>query len=137
MQELRIDTARFLRQDSAVYIPTQQERYRKVASITLFLCVIIPCGVVYWLAGVQDFVMCCAAFLWPIAWPLDKLGFNGTAALSISAFVQACAFWYVLRSKRLSPKAKLTIAVTWGMAFALLLKILIAFELWRQVTGQL
>ncbi len=119
-----------------VYIPTQQERYSKVASITLFLCVIIPSGIVYWLAGVQDFVMCSAAFLWPLAWPLDMLGFNSTAALSISAFVQACVFWYVIRTRRLSPKARLTIAVTWGMLFALLLRLLIAFEIWRQVTGK-
>ncbi len=119
-----------------MYIPTQQERYSKVASITLFLCVIIPSGVVYWLAGVQDFVMCCAAFLWPIAWPLDRMGFNGTAALSLSALAQACVFWYIIRTKRLSPKAKLTIAVTWGMAFALLLRLLVAFELWLLVTGR-
>ncbi len=119
-----------------VYIPTQQERYSKVASITLFLCVIIPSGIVYWLAGVQDFVMCSAAFLWPLAYPLEALGFNGTAALSVSAFVQACAFWWVIRTQKLSPKAKLTIAVTWGMLFALLLRLLVAFELWRQVSGQ-
>ncbi len=136
MIQLRIDTAAFLRQDSAVYIPTQQERYSKVASITLFLCVIIPSGIVYWLAGVQDVVSCCAAFLWPLATPLDWLGFNATAAMSVSAFVQACAFWWLIRTRRLSPKARLTIAVTWGMLFALLLKVLIAFTVYRQVTGQ-
>ncbi len=119
-----------------MYIPTQQERYSKVASFTLFLCVIIPSGVVYWLSGVQDLVMCAAAFLWPIAWPLDQLGFNSTAALCLSALAQAIAFWAVVRAPRLSPKARLTIAVTWGMAFALLLRLLIAFEIWRQVTGQ-
>ncbi len=131
-----IDSSAHLRHDSAVYIPTQQERYSKVASITLFLCVIIPSGIVYWLVGVKDLVMCSAAFLWPLAWPLDQLGFNATAALSISAFAQACAFWYLIRTQRLSPKAKLTIAVTWGMFFALLLRLLVAFELWRQVTGR-
>ncbi len=136
MMQSCIDTDTLLRHDAPVYIPTQQERYSKVASITLFLCVIIPSGIVYWLAGVQDFVMCCAAFLWPIAYPLDKLGFNSTAALSLSAFAQACAFWWLIRTQRISPKAKLTIAVTWGMLFALLLKIIVAFEVYRQVTGK-
>ncbi len=119
-----------------VYIPTQQERYSKVAAITLFLCVIIPSGIVYWLSGVQDFVMCLAAFLWPLAYPLDLMGFNSSAALCLSAFVQAGAFWGLIRTRRLSPKAKLTIAVTWGMGFALLLKLFVAFALYRQVTGQ-
>ncbi len=119
-----------------MYIPTQQERYRKVASITLFLCVIIPSGVVYWLAGSNDFLACCTAFLRTLSYPLDLIGFNATAALGLSAFVQGCAFWYLVRSKRLSPKVKLTIAVTWGMLFALLLKLWIGFYLWRQVMGQ-
>ncbi len=136
MIQLRIDAALPLGQNSTVFIPTQQERYSKVASVTLFLCVIIPSGVVYWLSGVQDFVMCCAAFLWALAYPLDLMGFNSTAALCISALVQSCGFWYLIRTRRLSPRAKLTIAVTWGMAFALLLKLLIAFALYRQVTGQ-
>ncbi len=119
-----------------VYIPTQQERYSKVAAITLFLCVIIPSGIVYWLSGVQDFVMCLAAFLWALAYPLDLMGFNSSAAFCLSAFVQAGAFWGLIRARRLSPKAKLTIAVTWGMGFALLLKLFVAFALYRQVTGQ-
>ncbi len=120
----------------AVYIPTQQERYSKVASITLFLCVIIPSGIVYWLAGVKDFVLCCVAFLWPLAYPLDLLGFNSTAALCISALVQGIAFWGVLRTRALSPKARLTICVTWGMLFALLLRLFVAYALYRQVTGR-
>ncbi len=120
----------------AVYIPTQQERYRKVASITLFLCVIIPSGIVYWLAGVQDFMQCAIGFLLPIAYPLDLIGFNHSAALALSAFVQGCAFWYLVRTRRLTAKSKLTIAVTWGMLFALLLKLFIGFHLWRQVMGQ-
>ncbi len=122
-----------------VYIPTQQERYRKVATITLFLCVIIPCAVVYWLAtddGDVDIFACLAAFLWPIAKPLDYVGFNLPAAMGISAFLQACAFFWLVRARRLSPKARLTIAVTWGMFSALLLKLIIAFDVWRQVTGR-
>ncbi len=119
-----------------VYIPTQQERYSKVATFTLFLCVIIPSGIVYWLSGVQDLLMCCTAFLWPIAWPLDALGFNPTAALCLSAFVQGGAFWGLVRSRKLSPRARLTIAVTWGMFFALLLRLLVVYVLWRQVTGR-
>ncbi len=137
MHQLRIDSSDVLRQDSAVYIPTQQERYSKVASITLFLCVIIPSGVVYWLAGGTDLMECSTAFLRTISYPLDLIGFNAAAALCLSAFAQGCAFWWLIRSKRLSPKAKLTIAVTWGMLFALLLKLWIAYYLWRQVTGHL
>ncbi len=119
-----------------MYIPTQQERYSKVASITLFLCVIIPSGVVWFLGGGRDLLECCTAFLYTISYPLDLMGFNATAALGLSAFVQAGAFWGLVRSRRISPKVKLTIAVTWGMLFALLLKLWIGFYLWRQVVGQ-
>ncbi len=119
-----------------VYIPTQQERYRKVASITLFLCVIIPSGIVYWLAGMKNLMDCAVAFLLPIAYPLDLVGFNHVAALSLSAFVQACTYFWLVRTRKLSPKAKLTFAVTWGMLFALLLQLFIGFYLWRPVQGQ-
>ncbi len=122
-----------------MYIPTQQERYRKVASITLFLCVIIPSAVVYWLAtddGDVDIFACLFAFIWPIAKPLDYLGFNISAAMGISAFVQACAFFWLVRVQKLTPKVRLTIAVTWGMFFALLLKLFFAFDLRRQVSGK-
>lgn len=119
-----------------MYIPTQEERYGKVAKITLLLCLILPSGVVAWLAEAGDLLSCSMAFLHPVAWLADSLGFNAEAALCVSATVHAVFFWYVAVTKRLSPKHKLTIAVTWGMLTALLLRLLIAFTLWRQVTGR-
>lgn len=117
-------------------IPTQQERYSKVARITLLLCVILPSAVVAWLAEVEDALSCLFGFLWPIALPLTYLGFTKLAAVCLSALVQALAFVWLTRSRRLTARGKLTLAVTWGMGFALALRVLIAFELWRSVTGQ-
>ncbi len=127
-----------LRHDGCVYIPTQQERYSKVANFTLFLCVIIPSAVVYGLCmdGALNLFACLYAVLWPIAWPLERMGFNMTAAVGTSAFVQACAFFALLRARRLTPKTRLTIAVTWGMSFALALRVIVAFDVWLQVTGR-
>ncbi|MBQ4613829.1 MAG: hypothetical protein IJB31_02755 [Akkermansia sp.] len=119
-----------------MYIPTQKERYSKVAQITLLLCVMIPSGVVAWLGGMEDLLSCCVAFLWPLAQPLVYMGFAKAAALCLSALVQAVAFFWMARTQKLTARGKLTLAVTWGMSFALVLRILIAFELWRSVTGQ-
>ncbi|MBR4107567.1 MAG: hypothetical protein IKK45_02635 [Akkermansia sp.] len=116
-----------------MYIPTQEERYSKVARLTLLLCVIIPSGIVAWLADVGDLLSCLCAFLWPIALPLDYAGFNQVAALCISALVQGIAFFALAATHRLSAKTKLTIAITWGMLFALLLRILIAYAVWQSV----
>lgn len=118
-----------------MYIPTQKERYSKVAQITLLLCVMIPSGVVAWLGGVEDVLSCCIAFLWAVAQPLVYMGFAKPAALCLSALVQAVTFFWMARTPRLTARGKLTIAVTWGMAFALILRILIAFELWRSIAG--
>lgn len=84
----------------------------------------------------EDLLSCCMAFLWPVAQPLVYMGFAKPAALCLSALVQAVAFFWMARSHRLTARGKLTIAVTWGMAFALILRVLIAFELWRSITGQ-
>ncbi len=119
-----------------MYIPTQKERYSKVAQITLLLCVMIPSGIVAWLGGIEDLLECCMAFLWALAQPLVYIGFAKPAAVCISALIQAIAFFWVARSRRLTARGKLTIAVTWGMSFALILRLLIAFELWRSVTGK-
>lgn len=121
---------------AAMYIPTQEERYRKVATLTLLLCLLIPSAVVAWLADAGDVLTCGAAFLQPLALLFDALGFNAAAALCFSATVQALIFWRLAVTKRLTPKQRLTIAVTWGMLTALLLRLLLAFMLWRQVTGQ-
>lgn len=118
-----------------MYIPTQEERYSKVARITLLLCVLLPSAVVMWLAELTDLVSCSYAFLLPVAMPLDWLGFNKAAALCISALMQGIVFFWLAASKKLSAKTKTTIAVTWGMSFALILKILIAFSVYRAVKG--
>ena len=116
-----------------MYIPTQEERYSKVARLTLLLCVIIPSAIVTWLADVGDLLSCLCGFLWPVALPLDYAGFNRVAALCLSALVQGIAFFSLAASRKLSAKTKLTIAITWGMLFALLLRILIAFTVWQSV----
>lgn len=119
-----------------MYIPTQEERYRKVATATLALCLILPSAIVAWLADVGDLLSCAAAFLQPLGLLFDTMGFNAAAALCFSATVQALLFWRLAVTRRLSPKQKLTLAVTWGMLTALALRVLVAFMLWRQVTGR-
>lgn len=107
-----------------MYIPTQEERYSKAARLTLLLCIIIPSGVVVWLAG-GNLSDCTAAFLLPVSLLLDKAGFNATAAACISALIQFIFFLWLTRSRRLTPKNRLTIAITWGMLFALIVRIAI------------
>ncbi len=118
-----------------MYIPTQEERYSKVARVTLVLCVVVPSAVVMWLAEIADLATCTYAFLLPVAMPLDWMGFNKVAALCISALIQGIIFFWLAASKRMKAKTKTTIAVTWGMSFALMLKILIAFSVYRAVRG--
>lgn len=120
-----------------MYIPTQEERYSKVATLTLLLCLMVPSAVVAWLAGSCDLLGCITAFLQPLALLFDSIGFNATAAVCFSALFHAMAFWCLATAKRrTTPKIRLTIAVTWGMATALLLRVLLAFMLWRQLTGR-
>lgn len=116
-----------------MYIPTQEERYSKVARLTLLLCVIIPPAVVMWLSELTDLLSCTYAFLLPLAIPLDWVGFNKVAALCISALLQGIVFFWLTASRKLTPKTKTTIAVTWGMSFALLLRIMIAFAVYQAV----
>ncbi len=118
-----------------MYIPTQEERYSKVATFTLFLCIMLPSAVVMWLAEIATLLDCTYAFLLPLAMPLDWLGFNKMAAICISALVQGILFFWLAKTKKLSPKARTTIAVTWGMGFALILRVLIAFSIYRAVRG--
>ena len=119
-----------------MYIPTQEERYSKVAKVTLLLCIIIPSAIVAYLGDMGDALDCACGFLQPLAWVFDLLGFNAAAALCCSATVQAVCYGYLAVTRRLSPKGKLTWAVCWGMLTALALRLLIAFTLWRQVTGR-
>lgn len=120
---------------NAMYIPTQEERYSKVARLTLLLCVLLPSAVVMWLAEIADILTCTYAFLLPLAMPLDWVGFNKVAALCISALVQGIVFFWLAATKKLSAKAKTTIAVTWGMSFALILRVLIAFAVYQAARG--
>ena len=113
-----------------MYIPTQEERYSKVAKLTLFLCIMLPSAVVMWLTEIADLLTSTYAFLLPIAMPLDWVGFNKVAAICISALIQGIFFFWLAGSRKLSPKARTTIAVTWGMSFALILRILIAFSVY-------
>ena len=118
-----------------MYIPTQEERYSKVARLTLLLCVIIPPAVVMWLAEIAGLMTCAYAFLLPVAMPLDWVGFNKVAAICISALIQGLIFFWLAITRKLSAKTKSTIAITWGMSFALILKLLIAFSVYRAVRG--
>ena len=116
-----------------MYIPTQEERYSKVARLTLFLCIMLPSAIVMWLAEIAELSNCLYAFLLPIAMPLDWAGFNKVAAICISALIQGILFFWLAKTKKLSAKAKTTIAVSWGMGFALILRILIAFAIYQAV----
>ena len=118
-----------------MYIPTQEERYSKVARLTLLLCVMVPSAVVMWLAEIADLMTCAYAFLLPVAMPLDWVGFNKVAAICISALIQGIVFFWLAITRKLSTKTKTTIAITWGMSFALILKLLIAFSVYRAVRG--
>lgn len=121
--------------NGVMYIPTQEERYSKVARLTLMLCVVVPSAVVMWLSEIAELTSCTYAFLLPVAMPLDMVGFNKVAAICLSALLQGILFFWLAGTKKLSAKAKTTIAVTWGMSFALILKVLIAFSVYRAVRG--
>lgn len=107
-----------------MYIPTQDERYSKAARLTLLLCIVAPSGFVAWMMGAHWY-NAAAAFLIPPMELLDSWGFNEMAAACISAIIQLAVFVWLNLSKRLSSKTKLTIAITWGMLFALILRVLI------------
>lgn len=119
-----------------MYIPTQEERYSKVARITLFLCVIAPSAVVAWLGQVGDILACLMGFLWPIALPLNFIGCDIRLALCLSALLQALVFFWMVRTRLLTPRGKATLAITWGMLFALILRLMIAYQAWLQATAQ-
>lgn len=120
-----------------MYIPSQEERYAKVAKVTLLLCVLLPPAVVAYLGDMGDVLDCAAGFLQPLAWVLDKLGFNADAALCLSATVQAILYWALAANKRLAAKKKLTLAICWGTLTALALRLLIAFTVWQATIERL
>lgn len=118
-----------------MYIPTQKERYSKAAKITLLLCVMLPSSVVAWLLGIRQAALLMFAFLLPVSMPLDWLGFNKTAALIIAALLEGLAYVALILIPKLSPKTRLTIAITWGMFFAFLLKLFNGYDIWRHIVG--
>lgn len=118
-----------------MYIPTQQERYSKVARITLFLCVIAPSAVVAWYGQAGDILACIFAFLIPIALPLNYFWCSPLLAYCLSALLQALVFFFMVRSRTLTAKGKVTLAITWGMLFALILRLMIAYDAWVAATA--
>lgn len=119
-----------------MYIPTQEERYSKVARFTLLMCVVVPSGIVAWAYGnVDDLLACVFAFLEPPAVILRASGCSSGVAFVGSALLQAFLFFLMARSKKLTPKGKLTVSITWGMAFALILRVLIAWQFWQAAGG--
>lgn len=108
-----------------MYIPTQEERYSKAARLTLLLCIMVPSAVVTWLMG-APLSQAAAAFLLPLSVLIENMAdFNSMAAAGISAVVQFIIFLRLAYNRRLSAKKRLTIAITWGMLLALILRIII------------
>ncbi len=116
-----------------MFIPTQEIRYSEIARITLLLCVIIPSGIVAWLSGLHGILDCLLAFLWPIALIFIYLDVQPLLALCVSALLQALFFFRMSRSPTLTPRSKATLAITWGMLFALILRLALAFQAWQSV----
>ena len=113
-----------------VYIPPQELRYSKLARLTLFLCVMLPSAVVIWLGDDHNLWACAIGFLWPLALPLSFVNFPVAGALCCSALIQAAVFFLMVRSRKLTSRGKATFAITWGMLFAFLLRLAIAYQAW-------
>lgn len=111
-----------------MYIPTQEERYSKGAVLTLLLCVIIPPAVILYLKGIHDVLQLVGAFTLPFSALFQTFGLQPGGAVALSTAVQALGFFLLARRSRFSPKTKLTIAITWGMLTALLLKIILVYS---------
>lgn len=115
-----------------MYIPTQEERYSKVALFTLILCVMVPSAVVVALYSDMGIMTIIGACAWPLAYPIVAETGNMAAGMVFSTTLQLVAFVLLYRSK-LTPKRKTTIAIIWGMGFALLVRIILAYELKQAV----
>ncbi len=110
-----------------MYIPTQEERYSKGGVLTLLLCVIIPSAVILYLKNIHDALQLVGAFTLPPAFLFQAAGLQPAGAVALSTAAQALAFFLLARRSRLTPKTKLTIAITWGMFLALALKIILVY----------
>lgn len=119
-----------------MYIPTQQERYSKVAWYTLLLCLVLPSGLVAWAYGEIDSLLWCAcAFVLPMARALTATGASFGGAVMLSSVFYALFFFWLIKRCKWKPKTRLTLAVTWGMCNALVLRLMIAYLLWRSIVG--
>ena len=112
-----------------MYIPTQEERYSRVAWYTMLLCLVIPSGVVQWayLKGTDDLLECAMAFVQPLTHLLSAIGLHAGAAYIISALIHALAFFWLVKLCKWSAKKKLTVTVTWGMATAFIWRLMIFY----------
>lgn len=110
-----------------MYIPTQQERYSKVAWYTILMCLVIPAGVVQFAYDKQtnDLSVCATAFLQPLVYLFSALGMHTGFAYIFSAVVYAVLFFWLLRRCQWQAKKKLTFAVTLGMFSALVWRLII------------
>lgn len=116
-----------------MYIPTQEERYSKVAWYTLLMCLAVPSGVVAWAYGnFSDLLMCVFAFTLPLAHLLAWVGISFGFSVIMSSVLHAAAFYWVAKRCKWHPKKKLTLVVTWGMFTALILRMMIAYVVWRK-----
>jgi len=120
-----------------MYIPTQEERYSKVAWYTLLMCWVLPAGVVAWAYGdFSDLFWCIFAFTLPLAHLLSAMGVAFTASVIFSCILHATAFYWLAKRCKWAPKKKLTLVVTWGMFTALILRLMIAYMLWQSIVSQ-
>ncbi len=112
-----------------MYIPSQTERYSKVANYTLLLCLVIPSIVVDLVysdvMGIMDVLGAC---VWPIAWPLTFLTGSKGFSLFVGSVVLLAVFLWLRRSSK-PAKQRLTIAIVLGMLLALALRLIFVLEL--------
>ncbi|MBQ4635370.1 MAG: hypothetical protein IJB64_02930 [Akkermansia sp.] len=120
-----------------MYIPTQEERYSKVAWYTLLMCLVLPAGVVAWAYGdFSDLFWCIFAFTLPLAHLISAMGVAFTASVIFSCIIHAAAFYWLAKRCKWAPKKKLTLVITWGMFTALILRLMIAYMLWQSIVSQ-
>ncbi len=110
-----------------MYIPTQQERYSKVAWYTILMCLVIPTGVVQYAYDKQtdDLTVCATAFLQPLVHLFSAIGMKPGFAYIFSAVLYAILFFWLLRRCKWAAKKKLTIVVIVGMLTALAWRLII------------
>lgn len=112
---------------SDMYIPTQQERYSKVAWYTILMCLVIPTGVVQYAYHKQtdDLTVCATAFLQPLVYLFSAIGMKTGFAYIFSAVLYAILFFWLLRRCKWQAKKKLTFVVLLGMLTALVWRLII------------